>query len=309
MDPKKALEGFRVDALKPKEKQRNLSLPKKSKQTHKKGNAILIILCASLIGLTTGIGSAFAFGVKEMQPSSLPLDEPTAKSHIEQNEPSEETKSDKRTAELSPLKPPIDEPTAKKLPIDEPIIEGEKPDDYSSAIQNKETTSKETNKQDKPKEEKSVNNQTNNHSSSETQGKSDGKASKDQASEKKSSTSKEPTSSSPKATKEKDIPKSSSSDGNQKSTDPVVQKSDEKQTVTSKSVPGSIANESDTSTQTNSKSIPSDHVAVTETSEPKTKSGTLPDTAGDDLNHAVASLVIVCFSIAYLLAKKESQTE
>jgi hypothetical protein len=308
MDPKKALEGFRVEANKSKEKQPMLPLPKKSKQTHKKGNAILIILFATMIGLTTGIGSAFAFGVKEMQPSLLPLDEPTAKSQIDQKEPSEKEQSDKQTAELSPLKPPIDEPTAEKSPIDEPVIEEGK-NDYSSTIQKNESTSKESNTQEKPKEEKSVNSQKNADSSP----KQEEKTTKNQTpspSEKESSTSKEsPSASSITSQTTKDIPKSNSSEVQQKATSPVQQESADKKTVISKSVSGSIANESDTSTQTNSKSIPSNHVAVNETSDPKTKSGTLPDTAGDDLNHAVASLVIVCFSIAYLLAKKESQPE
>jgi hypothetical protein len=64
-------------------------------------------------------------------------------------------------------------------------------------------------------------------------------------------------------------------------------------------------------TQTNPKSVPANDVplATDETPDPKTKTGTLPETAGDELNHALACLVVVCFSIAYLLAKKETHPE
>jgi hypothetical protein len=298
MDPKKSLEGFRVDMKQPKKKGRPIP-----KQTYKKGNAILIILFASLIGLTSGIGSAFAFGIKELPPSSSPLDEPSAKS-VDQVEPSMK-QSEIKTSELSPQKPPIDEPTVETAPIDEPITEEEKVKDLP-VIKHEETPSEssEKSKDDKKndKQEKAVKN------NSSTEHKSESTKSKSTSEHKQKSTTPDladqQTTTTPST-------KTVSSKGEPKTTVPSGNVQTEKQTVQNKSISGTLSEASDSHTQTNSKSIPADQVAVSseEIPDPKTKQGTLPDTAGNDLNHAVASFVIVCFSIAYLLSRKETHPQ
>ncbi|MCH5586442.1 hypothetical protein MK805_15985 [Shimazuella sp. AN120528] len=282
MDPNKSLEGFRVDALKPKKE----AIPS-PKQTYKKGNAILIILFASLIGLTTGIGSAFAFGIKEMPPSSSPLDEPSAQSHVDQVEPSIK-QSEIKTSDLSPQKPPIDEPTVKVTsPNDEPI------------------------KKDTPitkhKEEKSKDSEKSNHEKHPNEHKSEPTESKSTSEQKTLPASNQNTAMTSSKSDNYTSNSTASSAGEHKVTASAGNIQTDKQEVQNKSVSGAV----DTKTQTNQKSNSSDKVAVSseETPDPKTKSGTLPETAGNDLNHAVASFVIVCFSIAYLLARKETHPE
>lgn len=285
MDPKKSLEGFRVDTSQPAKKVRPTS-----KQTYKKGNAILIILFASLIGLTSGIGSAFAFGIKETPP---PLDEPSAESPVDQVEPSIK-KSEVKTPELSPQKPPIDEPTVETSPIDEPIKE-EKAKDIP-VIKHEKVETKKSEEDQGTKEADKSGNTDKNHSSADY----------------KSQPEQKPTSSSTKSSHQESTASTSKpalSEGESQQTVPSESVQSEKQTVQNKAVSGTQPEESE-STQSNSKSISSDQVASSvETPDPQTKPGALPDTAGNELNHAVASLVIVCFSIAYLLARKETHPQ
>ncbi|MXQ52278.1 hypothetical protein [Shimazuella alba] len=296
MDPKKALEGFRVDAI----VQKELPSPK---QKSKQSNVILIIFVATMLGLSTGIGSAFAFGTNELQPSQSPLDEPTSKSHLEQKAPLEE--SHPKTSELAPLKPPIDEPIENISPIDEPIKEDVIPkntkqtDSKDTAPKDKEESKTEQHKKEKPVAEKNTN----------TSSKPEPKASvpKPVVPDKKPETSKSVSTSQQSSTgAPKDNKQSSSSSMDQKQKSTSVSKETGKSVIVSKG-----ESDASTSTQSNSKSIPPNDVAVgsEETPDPKTKPGKLPDTAGDELNHALACLVLVCFSIAYLLAKKETHPE
>lgn len=286
MDPKKSLEGFRVETSRPQKK-----VSRTPKQTYKKSNAILIILFASLIGLTSGIGSAFAFGIKEMPP---PLDEPSAESPVDQVEPSIK-KAEVKTPELSPQKPPIDEPTVETSPVEEPVKKEEKVKD-PPVIKHEKVESKKLEKQQDTKEiDKSADSKK--HSSAEYKSKSEQK-----------STSAPTIPADQESTVATSISKPASSEGKAQQTVPSGQT--EKQTVHNKAVSGNQPEASDTHTQIDSKSISTDQVASSEeTPDPQTKPGVLPDTAGNDLNHAVASLVIVCFSIAYLLARKETHPQ
>jgi hypothetical protein len=286
MDPKKSLEGFRVDTSQPKKKVKPIP-----KQTYKKGNAILIILFASLIGLTSGIGSAFAFGIKEMPP----LDEPSAKSPVDQVEPSIK-KQELKTHEFSPQKPPIDEPTVNTSPVDEPE-KTEKAKDTPIIKQEKVEIKKSKKEQDTKEADKSENT-TQNHSSVESKSKSE---------QKSTSASTIPTQQETSGISS--TTKSASSEGESQQTAPKSVQT-EKQTVLNKSVSGTQQEASSKQTQEGTKNHSTDQVSSSvETPDPKTKPGVLPDTAGNDLNHAVASFVIVCFSIAYLLAKKETHPQ
>lgn len=288
MDPKKSLEGFRVDTSQPTKKVRSTT-----KQTYKKGNAILIILFASLIGLTSGIGSAFAFGIKEMPP---PLDEPSAKSPVDQVEPSIK-KSEIKTSELSPQKPPIDEPTVETSPVDEPVKKEEKTKDIP-VIKHEEAETKKLEKKQDTKEVDKSEDTNKNHSSAEYKSKSEQKSSSASAVPAHQESTASSTS------------KPASSEVKSQQTVPSGSGQTEKQTVQNKAVSGTQPETSDTHTQSNSKSSSTDQVASSEeTPDPQTKPGALPDTAGNELNHAVASLVIVCFSIAYLLARKETHPQ
>jgi cell division protein FtsN len=276
MNPKKILEGFRVDPSESK------MLPKTKRNMYKKGNAFVVILFASLLGLMTGISSAFAFGIKELPPTSTPLDEPKAEYHTEQKEKTVQP-IEKQISELAPLHPPLDEPTTKqKKEVDqsEQVIQAKSQELVEHKEQPKEKEQSKANTQQEPAKQPKVtehSSQSQHHQSKQNEHKTTSNDAGVVLSQSKPDAATPPIAS---VKLEKPSKKTSIIKDDSPTPEPDIQPEQEKVSA-----------------------------SETETPKPKTKSGILPETAGDDLNHALASFVVVCFSIAYLLAKKETRPE
>lgn len=290
MDPKQVLEAFRVDEIKP--------TPVKKKTKSLKKNTFLLILLATILGLSTGVSSAFAIGLPDVAPMQTPLDQPASKAKVVVQTPSISIPAG--TSELSPLKPPLDQPAVEEQgstpianesvhekPVDEsnkPVVkhqENKKKSDtdvqISTAIpsNNMSTTQKEqqqpTNENTtQPKQEKGTNPVNENNQSTVHSVKVNPIVE-----------SVHQNSAANKAPNEKPIVHHTSI-----ATNPVPQKQ----------IP--------TIHHTTPK-LPSVSVVKNESPDPSTQQGTLPHTADNDLNHAVICFALVCLSIAYLLSRRE----
>jgi hypothetical protein len=280
MDPKKELEAFRVEEVRQKK-----PIPK---QKYNQGNAILIIMFAIMLGLTTGVGSAFAFGMKEVQPSRFPLDEPSAKLKLEVRVP--EIKAN--TTELSPLKPPIDQPTVEeKAPIVQETqrvkeqLEREQSNQEVQPV--KETPPVST---EKPITEPIIKPSTTERNDKASTSKPIDKGSISKPITKRS-TPVHQASETPSQPVDKTKKHTESTKKKVNSTPIHYSSTPEKQE------PMKSENPNDTNPT---------QVTRHKTPDPKTMPGTLPDTAGNYLNHAVAGFIIVCCGTAYFLVRREN---
>jgi hypothetical protein len=288
MDPKKELEAFRVEEV----RQKKL-IPK---QKYNQGNAILIIMFAIMLGLTTGVGSAFAFGMKEVQPSRFPLDEPSAKPKLEVRVPEIKV----NTTELSPLKPPIDQPTVEeKAPI---VIETQRVKEQPEREHSKENNTRSNQEVQPVKEKPTV---STDEPITEPTTEPIDKGSTPELISKGSTPELISKRSNPKPIDKGSTPVHQASET---PTQPVDKT--KKQTESTKkkvnSAPIHYSSTPDKQEPKSPNNTNSTQVTRHETPDPKTKQGTLPDTAGNYLNHALVGFIIVCCGTAYFLVRREN---
>jgi hypothetical protein len=290
MNPRKMLEGFRVDPTESKK------LPNSNRNMYKKGNAFVIILFATILGLMTGISSAFAYGIKELPPISTPLDEPKAEYKVNHQQEKPVQPAEKQISELPPLQPPIDEPTIKQSK------QKKEEEQVKQVKQAKSHEQVEKTDQPKKKEQPKVSKETEQKKHKEQSKHQEQKKEQPKVSEHspKPKINPQPEQKEHKTSKGSEVVLSQSKPA--AVTPPIASVKLEKPSKKVSAAEESPAQATETQPE-------QDKATTSETPTPTTKPGKLPDTAGDDLNHALASFIIVCFSIAYLLAKKETRPE